>query len=99
MVAAIAVKKVFQKKKPMIEKRNNIIINIGLVNTNGSDKPPPNSEDMNTKTTELKEYVTSKASDNKDIPNIFPSIHVCGLIAETITSVILSCFSPVIAMN
>ena len=99
IVAAIAEKKVFQKKKPATENKNKPINNSGFVNTNGSDQPLPNSEDTNTNTTEVKEYVTNKANDNKEIPRIFPSIHVCGLIAETITSVILSCFSPVIATN
>lgn len=76
IVAEIAEKKVFHKKKPLIEKRNNKNINAGLVNTIGKAQPLPNIEDINTNTTELKEYVTSNASDNKDKPSILPSINV-----------------------
>lgn len=99
MVAAIAEKKVFQKRKPLTDRINNTTINDGLVIERGIDHPLPNIEETITKIIVLKALVTSKTIDNNEIPKIFPSIHICGLIADTITSVILSCFSPVIATN
>jgi len=99
IVAAIAEKKVFQNRKPHNEKTNRRIINKGLVIEIGSDQPLPKNEEIIMNKTVLAEYVINKTIDNKVMPIIFPSIHICGVIADSITSVILNCFSPVMATN
>ena len=99
IVAAIAEKNVFQKKNPASDKINRQKIKTGLVITRGIDHPLPNNPDNAKNKIVLNELTSKTTKEKKEIPSIFPSIHVCALIAATITSVILVCFSPVIAVN